>query len=102
MLRVFANIIIIAMSIWALAAALTAMLDKSIEKSCATDAQTQSLTKDHLRTKALSRRPNDTTTTTAPLALFLKSNDYQGYGGSHLSNHGTQFLRPPHRPPKVP
>ena len=53
MLRVFANIIIIAMSIWALAAALTAMLDKSIEKSCATDAQTQSLT------KTLSRRPND-------------------------------------------
>ena len=34
-----------------------------------------------LKTKS----PTITTTTTAPLALFLKSIDNQGYGGSHLS-----------------
>ena len=30
-------------------------------------------------------KASTTTTTTAPLALFLKSIDYQRYGGSHLS-----------------
>ena len=42
----------------------------------------------HSQLKPSQEDPTTPTTTTAPLALFLKSNDYQGYGGSHLSTMG--------------